>query len=63
MGNFANVHRNNQVKNINRISAEIRKKLKTFNNSLTANNKTKSSTEVAKININPNKKSHRGSCK
>ena len=40
---------------LNKISDEI-KKLRTFNNSLTAYNKDKSSTGVATISINPNKK-------
>ena len=55
MGNFAEVFTNNQAKNINKISAEIGKKLETFNNSLTVYNKAKSSTWVATISINPNK--------
>ena len=55
MGSFAEVLTNNQTKNINKISDEIGKKLETFNNSLTTYNKTKSSTGVATISINPNK--------
>ena len=54
MGSFAEVLTNNQTKNINKISDEIGKKLETFNNSLTTYNKTKSSTGVATISINPN---------
>ena len=55
MGCFVEVLTNNQTKNINKISDEIGKKLETFNNSLTSYNKTKSSTGVATISINPNK--------
>ena len=55
MGSFAEVLTNNQTKNINKISDEIGKKLETFNNSLTTYNKTKSSTGVATISINPKK--------
>ena len=55
MGSFAVVLTNNQAKNINEISDEIGKKLESFNNSLTAYNKAKSSTGVATISINPNK--------
>ena len=55
MGSFAEVLTNNQAKNINKISDKIGKKLETFNNSLTAYNKAKSSTWVATISINPNK--------
>ena len=54
-GSFAEIVTNNQAKTINKISDEIGKKLETFNNSLTAYNKTKSSTGVATISINPNK--------
>ena len=42
MGSFAEVLTNNQTKNIQKISDEIGKKLETFNDSLTAYNKTKS---------------------
>ena len=35
MGNFAEVFTNNQAENINKIRAEIGKKLETFNNRLT----------------------------
>ena len=55
MGNFAEVLPNNQAKNINKISDEIGKKLESFNNSLTAYNKAKTSAGVATISINPNK--------
>ena len=56
MGSFAEVLTNNQTKNINKISDEIGKKLETFNNSLIAYNKAKSSTGAATISIiNPNK--------
>ena len=54
MGNFAEVLTNNQAKN--KARDEIGKKLETFDNSLTAYNKAKSSTDVAIISINPNKK-------
>ena len=55
MRNFAEVLKNSQVKNMNKISDEIGKKLETFNNILTAYNKAISSTGVATISINPNK--------
>ena len=55
MGSFADVLTNTETKNVNKISHEIGKKLKTFNNSLITYNKTKSSTGVATISINPNK--------
>ena len=51
MGNFAEVLTNNQAKNINKISDKIRKKLETFNNSLTTYNKAKSSTGAATIRL------------
>ena len=54
MGSFAEVLTNNQTKNINKISSEIGKKLKTLNDSLIAYN-AKSSTGVGIISINPNK--------
>ena len=54
MGNFAEVLTNNQAKN--KARDEIGKKLETFDNCLIAYNKAKSSTEVAIISINPNKK-------
>ena len=54
-GNFAEVFTNNQAKNINKIRAEIGKKLETFNNRLTIYNKAKSSTCVATISNNTNK--------
>ena len=54
MRSFAEVLANNQTKNINKISNEIGKKLKTFNGSLIAH-KAKGSTGVATISINPNK--------
>ena len=54
MGSFAEVLTNNQTKNINKISDEIGKKLQTLNNSLTAYNKTKSSTgHSVRWGINP----------
>ena len=55
MRNFAEVLKNSQVKNMNKISDEIGKKSETFNNTLTAYNKAISSTGVATISINPNK--------
>ena len=56
MGSFAEVlTKPQQTKNINKFSYEIGKKLETFNSSLTTYNKTKSSTGVATISINPNK--------
>ena len=55
MGNFGEVLANNQAKNINKITDETGKKLETFNNSLTAYNKAKSSTRVATVSINPSK--------
>ena len=54
MGSFGEVLTNNQAKNINIISNEIRKKLETFNDSLTTF-KAKSSTGVATISIKPKK--------
>ena len=51
MGNFAEDLTNNQAKNTNKISDEIGEKLETFNNSLTAYNKAKSSTGVATTSI------------
>ena len=62
VGSFAEVLTNNQTKNINKISDKIGKKLETFNNSLTAYNKAKSSTWVATISINPNKTKAMGGC-
>ena len=54
MGSFAEVLTNSQTKNINKISDEIGKKLQTLNNSLTAYNKTKSSTgHSVRWGINP----------
>ena len=44
MGSFAEVLIKNQAKNINKTSDETGKKLETFNDSLTAHNKPKSST-------------------
>ena len=58
MGSFGEVLTNNQAKNINIISNEIRKKLETFNDSLITF-KAKSSTGVATISIKP-KKSYGG---
>ena len=55
MGSFADVLTNNETKSVNKVSDEIGKKLKTFNNSLTTYNKAKSSAGVATISINPNK--------
>ena len=55
MGSFAEILIKNQAKNINKISDETGKKLETFNDSLTAHNKAKSSTGVATISINPSK--------
>ena len=55
IGSFPEVLTSNQAKKINKISDEIGKKLKTFNNSLTAYNKAKSSTGLATIIINPSK--------
>ena len=54
MGSSAEVLVNNQTKNINKISNEIRKKLETFNDNLIAH-KAKNSIGVATISINPNK--------
>ena len=60
MGHFAEVLTNNQVKNINKISDKIRKKLETFNNSLTMYNKEKSSTGAATIRFTQTKQKLRG---
>ena len=54
MGSFGEVLTNNQAKNINIISNEIRKKLETFNDSWITF-KAKSSTGVATISIKPKK--------
>ena len=54
MRSFAEVVTNNQAKNINKISDEIGKNLETFNDSLTAYNKVKSTTGVITNSINPN---------
>ena len=62
MGNFAEVLTNNQAKNINKISDKIRKKLETFNNSLTTYNKAKSSTGAATIRLTQTKQKLRGGC-
>ena len=52
MGSFAEVFKNNQAKNINKINDEILKKLENFNKSLTKNNKAKSSTGIPTTSIN-----------
>ena len=51
MESFAEVLTNDQTENKNKICDEIGKKLETFNNSLTAYNKSKSSTGVATMSI------------
>ena len=60
MRSFAEVVTNNQAKNINKISDEIGKNLETFNDSLTAYNKVKSTTGVITNSINPNETKAKG---
>ena len=59
MGSFGEVLTNNQTKNKNITSNEIRKKLETFNHSLITF-KAQSSTGVATVSIKPNKSYGRG---
>ena len=59
MGSFGEVLTNNQTKNKNITSNEIRKKLETFSHSLITF-KAKSSTGVATVSIKPNKSYGRG---
>ena len=56
MGNFAEVLRENQSKNINRISTEIGKHLNSFNENLSAY-KANRSSGVTTISVNSNKRS------
>ena len=56
MGNFAKVLAENQSININRISTEFRKYLNGFNENLSAY-KANSSSRVATVSINSNKRS------
>ena len=59
MGSFAEVLIKNQAKNINKTSDEIGKKLETFNDSLTAHNKPKSSTGQLQLALTQTNKSYR----